>query len=47
LGIVRYGMNLINVPPQEQIVITGLLLIFSVFIPQVVNRFSLVKEAKN
>jgi rhamnose transport system permease protein len=47
LGIVRYGMNLINVPPQEQIVITGLLLIFSVFIPQVVNRFSLGKEAKN
>lgn len=46
LGIVRYGMNLINIPPQEQIVITGLLLIFSVFIPQVVNRFSIRKESK-
>ncbi len=45
LGIVRYGMNLINVPPQEQIIITGLLLIFSVFIPQIVNRFSIRKEA--
>lgn len=47
LGIVRYGMNLINIPPQEQIVITGLLLIFSVYIPQVVNRISKRKEAQS
>jgi rhamnose transport system permease protein len=46
LGIVRYGMNLINIPPQEQIVITGLLLIVSVFIPQLINRLTMRKEVK-
>jgi len=44
LGIVKYGLNLMNIPPQIQIVITGLLLIVSVFIPQIVNRIKKRKE---
>ncbi len=43
LGIVRFGMNLINIPAQQQIVITGLLLIISVYIPQVINRLTIRK----
>jgi len=43
LGTVRFGMNLINIPAQQQIIITGLLLIISVYIPQVINRLTLGK----
>jgi rhamnose transport system permease protein len=44
LGIVRFGMNLINIPAQQQIVITGLLLIVSVYIPQVINKLTIKKS---
>jgi len=43
LGIVRFGMNLINIPAQQQIIVTGLLLIVSVYIPQVINRLTIRK----
>lgn len=46
LGIVRFGMNLINIPAQQQIVITGLLLIVSVYIPQVINRLTIRKAVR-
>jgi rhamnose transport system permease protein len=46
LGIVRFGMNLINIPAQQQIIVTGLLLIVSIYIPQVINRFSIRKSSK-
>jgi rhamnose transport system permease protein len=41
LGIVRFGMNLVNIPAQQQIIVTGLLLIVSVYIPQVIHRLTI------
>jgi formylglycine-generating enzyme required for sulfatase activity len=38
LGLVRYGMNLVNVPAQIQIIATGLLLIVSIILPQLVRQ---------
>jgi rhamnose transport system permease protein len=40
LGIVRYGMNLMNVPPQIQIIATGLLLIVAIILPNVLRQLT-------
>jgi rhamnose transport system permease protein len=40
LGELRYGMNLLNVPPQSQIIVTGFLLIVSIIVPQLVRRLT-------
>ncbi len=37
LGIVRYGMNLVNIPPQIQIIATGMLLIVAIIIPNLLR----------
>ena len=46
LGLVRYGMNLVNVPAQIQIIATGLLLIVSIILPQVMRQATAKRMAK-
>jgi rhamnose transport system permease protein len=38
LGVVRFGMNLVNVPPQVQIIVTGFLLIVAIILPQLLRQ---------
>jgi rhamnose transport system permease protein len=40
LGVVRYGMNLANIPPQNQIIVTGLLLIVAIILPYIFRQIS-------
>jgi rhamnose transport system permease protein len=40
LGVVRYGMNLANIPPQNQIIVTGLLLIVAIVLPYILRQLS-------
>jgi len=40
LGIVRYGMNLANIPPQIQIIVTGMLLIVAIILPNILRRLT-------
>ncbi len=40
LGIVRYGMNLVNVAAQMQIIITGFLLIAAIVLPYLLRQFT-------
>lgn len=38
LGVVRYGMNLMNIPPQIQIIVTGFLLIIAIVLPYLLRQ---------
>lgn len=40
LGVVRYGMNLVNVPPQIQIIVTGFLLIVAIVLPHLLRQLT-------
>lgn len=40
LGVVRYGMNLVNVPPQVQIIVAGFLLIIAIVLPHVLRQLT-------
>ncbi len=40
LGVVRYGMNLVNVPPQIQIIVTGFLLIIAIVLPYLLRQLT-------
>jgi rhamnose transport system permease protein len=40
LGVVRYGMNLANVPPQVQVIVVGFLLIIAIILPQLLRRLT-------
>lgn len=40
LGVVRYGMNLVNVPPQIQIIVTGFLLIVAIVLPYLLRQLT-------
>jgi rhamnose transport system permease protein len=40
LGVVRFGMNLVNVPPQIQIIVTGFLLIVAIVLPYLLRQLT-------
>lgn len=46
VGFVRYGLSLKNVPANMIIIIIGLVLIFSVMIPNVLNELNINKKLK-
>jgi len=46
VGFVRYGLSLKNVPASMIVIIIGLVLIFSVMIPNVLNEFNINKKLK-
>jgi rhamnose transport system permease protein len=45
LGVVRFGMNLVNVPPQIQIIVTGFLLIVAIVLPDLLRRLTAQRAA--
>jgi rhamnose transport system permease protein len=46
LGVVRYGMNLVNVPPQIQIIVTGFLLIVAIVLPNLLRQLTAQRTSR-
>jgi len=46
IGLVRFGMSLVNVPPRVQIGVIGMILILAILIPQGIRGLSQKIEAK-
>jgi rhamnose transport system permease protein len=47
IGLMRFGMGLVNIQGQTQSIAIGLLLVVSILIPNVVRNFSSMKKAVN
>jgi rhamnose transport system permease protein len=45
LGVVRFGMNLVNIPPQIQIIVTGFLLIIAIVLPHLLRQLTAQRTA--